>query len=244
MDKFTRLTEKLCTLPPGAALHLSGGKDSLLLLKVLTTFELEFSVLRFDLGWSRGQRSIVDELIKEHDLTVYSYPPASFDLFGDGNGNLAWSTDYALGSRGERLPVLRDIVPGDACAYDVEFPASFSLMPKIYFTNHITGAKKGETHFALGGKDAVPGPQFRVGDITIHCPLYDWTDAEVIEALKLFFGIDYKEPSDALNTGNTSVCTRCMHGVRTICPKKKCEIDPVKWDPVANLNAWRSAREI
>jgi hypothetical protein len=233
----------MCNIPPGSALWLSGGKDSRLLLEILTTFELEFACLRFDTGWSKEQRQVVDGLIKKHDLTVYSYPPAAVSLVGDGE-NLAWILDQAVGRQGEVLPVIRDIVPGTTCAYELEFPVKLKPVPPIYFTDHILGSKKGERHFALSDKDAIPGHRVEIGESTFHFPLYGWTDAEVLIALKEFFGVDYKPVDDALDTGNTACCTACMRGARVLCPKTGFEIDAVDWDPQGNLRSWQQAHGV
>lgn len=243
-EKLAQLKNYLSELcaANNCVLWLSGGKDSLLLLQVLLTEK--FSVLRFDDGWTREQKEIVNNLIKKHSLQVFSYPPKSAVLFGDGNGEITLACAYGVGAKGEAVSILRDLVHGSRCAFDVNIKISERANPPVIFDVNIWGSKKGEPHYAFSGGDVVPAKEWSAGNAKFVCPLYDWTDAEVLEALKLF-GINYVEPPDQLNTGNVSACTNCLKGKTgepVDCPKKGKQIYSIEWNPQEKLKNWQQMK--
>ena len=241
-NKLEQLKEYLAAIcgANNCALWLSGGKDSQLLLQILLAEKLKFSVVRFDDGWSREQKEIVNELIKKHSLQVFSYLPQAATLFGNSAGDLTFACAYAV-SPNASFTVLRDIVPGERCSLDIKIKTSEKASPPVYFKTHILGSKKGEKHYAFDGRDVVPEKAWLVGQAKFVCPLYEWTDAEVLEALQTF-GIDYVEPPEELNTGNVSCCTLCLQGKeRVFCPKEEKEIYSIPWSPTKKLKDWQDS---
>jgi len=175
--KLAKLTKFLTSIG-GIVLYFSGGKDSRLLLETMLAESIPFWVLRFDDGWTRTQRKVVDDIAIKHSLRVYSYPPLTSDLVGDGNGNLSLVSDYAVGGFGEFLPVIRDFVDGDRCAVDLTFDTSGKPVAPIRFATHVLGSKKSDRHYTFGDDAPISGPAFKIGKQKFVAPLYDWTDSD------------------------------------------------------------------
>lgn len=241
--KLWLLKRYLRRLRGDVALWLSGGKDSRLLLEIMLAERLRFWILRFDETWSREQRAVVDELIKRHDLRVYSYAPRWGTMVGGEDGEMALISGYAVASDGTTASLFRDMVDGERCAFDVPLTVSEREAPPIRFETHITGVKKRETHWAVGKRPFVTARRFEVGDVEFVAPLFNWSDKNVLDALKRL-GIDYQEPSDSENTGNVVCCNLCIRptpkGI-VFCPKTQEMIPTVNWNPVENLAAFRRA---
>lgn len=225
------------------ALWLSGGKDSRLLLEIMIAERIRFTVLRFDDAWSREQRAVVDELTATHNLRVYSYPPSWSLMVGDGEQNLTLISGYAVSNGGETSAVFRDIVDGQRCSFDVNLDFWKPQNPPVQFAGHVVGTKRGETHWALGGYEFLRQKYWQVGEVEFFAPLFSWSDADVILALRKY-GVKWQQPEDRLDTGNIAACTNCLHGAAAYCPKENRPIDPVEWSPQDNLLKWQTANGI
>ena len=242
---FGTVKKKLREICAGGetVLWFSGGKDSRLLLELMLAQKLPFSILCFDDGWTRDQRRVVDDVIKRHNLRVYSYLPQSVYLFGAG-GELTVAAHYAVGNRGETIPVLRDFVHQEkACGLE-KFQANVatSANTPVFFANHILGSKRREKHYAFGGRDTVTNAEFEVGGARFFCPLYFWNNADVSAALGKL-GIKNAQTSAALDTGNIPACHSCLLG-EAFCPKEQKTIPAVEWDAAQNLANWRAANNV
>lgn len=241
MDKLQQLRDDLrgeCQ-NSSCCLWLSGGKDSRLLLVIILQEKLLCGFLSFREGWTTEQNKIVNDLIKQHNLAVYSYPPEASILFGE-NDDLTVASVYAVGSRpGETTAILRDIVPGDACAAEIMIKHNEERGALILFDTHIWGSKKSDRHYVFGEGAIMTDAHWNIGTRKFFAPLYNWTDAEVLEALGLM-GAEYAEPSEQQNTGNLPCCSRCLTAKdKVMCPKTKTEIPAIQWSPTENLAAWR-----
>jgi len=213
---------------------LSGGSDSLLLLQVLAETRRPFALLRFADGWTRQQRAVVDDLIVRHDLTVFSYPPVSFFLFGKDD-DLTFASFYAIDARGNTFPLLRDIVDGEKCAFDIQIEAPKMTQAPIEFSAHILGTRFDDEHYSFKQRPLLRLKEWQSGTKIFFAPLADWTQREVYAAL-LFYGIEYKKADEQTDTGNISACARCLKtSEKVICPKTETEIDGVLWDKEKNL---------
>lgn len=253
MSKLGRLEQFLCELDAATdgnfALWLSGGKDSLLLMHTLLGQGIRFGALRFDAGWTREQKAVVNDLIARYPLQVYSYPPVSATLFGSGRSTdpISVVTSYLVGKRGERFGVLQDIVPGPEdspvrCSLELELApngASSRMTAPAVFKTHLLGSKSRDSHYALAGLPPVPGKSWKIGRVRFAAPLFDWTDDEVLEALD-DLGHAYEAPKETIDTGNIPACSNCLKTRGDIyCPKLGATIPGVDWDPAKNLAEWR-----
>jgi hypothetical protein len=238
MRKLCDLKKRLSKIK-NPCLWVSGGSDSTLLLEVMIAEKLNFSIIHFADGLSRQQSKAVDELTIKHSLRIYSYPARFHVVVGNENGELAAISGYAVGKRGETMSLFRDIVEGERCAFDVPAVITPMIHPPIGFDNYVIGTKAGESHWALDGKPFLTKRSWEVGGRMFHAPLYSWSNAEVIAALKTY-GIDWQTPSDELDTGNVAACFDCLKGTgRVYCRKEKKEIDSIGWNPLANLAKFR-----
>ena len=218
------------------ALWLSGGKDSLLLLEVMMRFNLKFSILTFNGAFSSLQKKVFGALFDLKKILVYSYPPRAMTLVGDGGENISLVQLISVDKKGTVASLVSDFVPGTKCIHDVKIKMSEHAAPPAIFDAHIWGSKKSDAHWA---GDPVEAEQWVTGDAKFYAPLFEWTDAEVIAALKNL-GIDYKEPTEEENTGNTSVCHNCLlPSDKVFCPKENTEIPVIDWKPRENLESWK-----
>lgn len=241
MKKLRKQLRDICESGP-TALWLSGGKDSRLLLAVLLEEKLPFAILTFDSGWSAGQKRIVDNLIKKHDLSVFTYLPKSSAVVGNGS-EISVISNYAVDLAGATIPIIQDLVQDDAgiCgAFDSTYRFSSGV---IEFKNHILGSKRREKHWAFGNRDVVTAPTFEVGSAKFHCPLFFWQDADVIREMKAR-GESEIPKLDSADTGNIVACFKCLHGKPVVCPKNGETIPPIDWNPKERLNEWRRAAGI
>lgn len=223
------------------ALWFSSGKDSLLLLEVMKELRLKFDVLRFDDGWTPEQRKIADKHARRHHVALFSYPPRTAVLFGNGK-DITLAAEYPVGKNGELFTIIRDIVDDDGkgkrCIHDIKINRNDRITPPVAFETHILGSKKGDRHYAFGSKPPMPA-RIKIGHAQFVQPLYEWTDKDVFKALRSY-GIDYVEPTEQQNSGNLVSCNLCMHGKAVFCPKDKKEIPAWEWDAKGNLSAWQN----
>lgn len=217
-------------------LWLSGGADSTLLLKVLLERRLNFAILVFPDGWTGEQKRIVNDLTLEHNLQIFSYPAISHLIVRRGQ-KLALVSEYAINSR--FLPIVRDIVPGARCAFDIKL-AAFARLPPIRFDAHIFGSRRADRHFIFGKKPVLREKSFRIGSARIFAPLFNWKKNQVRATLRSF-GVLSEKPKDALDTGNIATCTNCLTEDAPFCPKTGTVIEKVEgFDGKENLKIVRA----
>lgn len=244
MSKLANLEQQISALcaPEGSnvCLWFSGGSDSRLLLEVLLSEKVPFSILRFDDGWSREQKRSVDDLILKYNLRVYSYPPISGILLGNGEGDLTLACHYSVGARGENTAIFRDIVPGDKCAFDIQINLSDRVSPPVVFDTHLVGTKQGETHWIADGRTLATQKRWFIGGAKFVAPLFDWDNESVLKALK-DMKVDYEAPAtEQEDLGNLSCCARCLTSdIDVLCPKIQAVIPPYEWNPAASLQEYR-----
>lgn len=240
MSKLTRLKRYLSKID-APCLWFSGGKDSSLLLYIMLEMGKTFSILRFDEGQTREQKQAVDAVILKHNLRVYAYDPQWATMVSNDDGELALISGYAVGKQGETMSLVRDIVDGDRCSFDIPMPVAKGSYTPIYFADHILGTKSGESHWTMAGKPMLTAPQWETGAAIFHAPLYKFTDAEVVREL-VRFGIEWKTPDEASDLGHIPACSNCLHGIGDVmCPKTGNAMGAVNWSGADNLRNWQAA---
>ncbi|HXG85178.1 MAG TPA: hypothetical protein VNI84_14250 [Pyrinomonadaceae bacterium] len=238
LSSLTETLEERLSRDKSICLWLSGGSDSTLLLHAMAKPNRHFGILRFSDGWTRKQKNIVDALIIKHDLTVFSYPPISYFLFGKGE-DLTFAAFYAIDALGGRIPILRDFVDGEKCAFDVSIEPPKTLSAPVEFDTHIVGTRSRDAHYSFEDEQLFSGEEWTTGAKEFVAPLWDWTRAEVHRALKTF-GVEYVEPSDEENTGNVVCCHNCLKSSgKVFCPKSNQEIEGVEWNGEENLRIFQ-----
>lgn len=245
--KFSSLKDSLKAIASAhgdrICLWLSGGADSLFLLETLVSLNLPFGVLRFDDGWTRRQKKRFEELTGKHNLQVFSYPAIEHFLIADDE-NISLASRYSVGEKGETKFLVRDLVAPSPegekprCAFEIKLETAAPGPAPILFEAHIRGSRFDDRHWSV--KKVLPEENTRLGEVCFYAPLATWTREEVIEGLK-FFGIDYQEPDEVLDTGNIECCSACLMEEKPFCPKQQKEIEPVKWDRKLNLEHFRSS---
>lgn len=225
------------------ALWYSGGKDSRLLLELVRTNGWEPLILSMNETFNTNQQRRIDRAAA--GLKVFAYPPRASAMVGDGD-RISLISAYAVGRSGETVPIVRDIIDGDEkrCALTITVPTARTPFPLVAANTHIIGTKRADRHWTFG--DVPPGPrEFEIGGARFVAPLWDWTDGEVLDALAAL-GIDWAETDDdAANTGNIPCCRKCLIETGTVhCPQTGQGVEPVEWDPKANLALWRAVNEV
>ena len=211
-------------------LFLSGGSESLLLLNVLLDMRATFSIMTMDTTFSSRQMQVIDDLVYEHNLRVYSYKPQAAYFIGNGE-RLAFVEEYAL-LDGTLLPFIADCVGGEKCSWDLMVETR-SEVP-IGFEVNIFGTRRPDRHWSFG--KAFPGSNVKLGYGEILAPLWEWRRLDVIEALK-----NYGVKKPQVDTGNYDYCCLCLEGNGKVeCPKTGELIDSIDWDRATMLDAFQN----
>lgn len=220
------------------AVALSGGRDSMVVLDMVRKYQPDIEVLVFKTDFAPHQWAIVDNLIREWDLTVFSPPPRASYLVPNGD-ELARVDEYEIGAA--TLPVLRDFVHDDSrCALEME--RKFLPASPLDFDLIFVGTRKGDRSEATGQplRESVS----KINGLTLAAPLFFWSDATVEWAAQgLPYAKEWYEDGDVrFDTGNLLACSRCLGGggdEPVACPKANMEIPGVVWDKAAMLRAFR-----
>lgn len=245
MSKLNQLKTDLTAIckSKSVCLWFSGGSDSRLLLEILLSEKLNFCILSLTETWTRAQQSVIDKLVMDRNVAVYSYLPQSAMLIGDGD-QITMAQSYAVGANGEEVMILRDIVDGKPfrCGLDINMKIADKTFPPIIFDNHIWGTRGEDRHYVFGDEPVITTSAWRNGAVNFFAPLLKWSKSDVTRALK-DLGIDYETPADDLDTGNLVVCAACFHGNPVVCPKTQTMIEPIDWNPAANLAVCRERNQ-
>lgn len=152
------------------ALLCSFGKDSIALLKTVLAIRPETQILYF---YDRPD-PFAAKIIKEWNLEVGSYAPTIRYRVED-----TVISEYAIGNA--RLPLLQDISESGK-------PVGTTITPQFAFEYDITiwGYKRSDRH-PLVQKELEA--DFQLGPTRMIAPLYEWSDADVMESIK---DIDYQ----------------------------------------------------
>jgi hypothetical protein len=212
-----------------AALYLSGGSDSLLLLHILMEMQAEFSIVSMDHTFSREQRRHLDSLILEHSLRVFTYAPSNAYLIGDGKDKVSLVEEYATPS-GALMPFVRDVKhdPSVCALSDVQLGPWHEGPAPLGFRLNIFGTRRWDRHYATGR--AWDKPERDVDGLIHFAPLWDWTRRDVKAALRA-----YEVSTPKVDTGTLPMCTNCLTSTDeyAYCPKERALIPAIKWDPLA-----------
>ena len=212
------------------ALWFSGGLDSTLLLSLLREYSpVEFSIITFRQFWTKEQAKRVDDLIRDWNLKVYSYPASRVSFIGQDD-EISAVFEIAVGDG--VAPIVTDLIEGDRCIASL-VETQMHTAP-FQFDINIVGSRKDDVHYSL--KQVVPAERWQQNGTEFYAPLFDWSRQDVKQELRAR-GLDDSEASDAENSGNLSVCHNCVKGLgKVYCPKADAEIDSVIWDRSVNLS--------
>ncbi len=214
-------------------LFWSSGNDSTLLLAMMIDAGLKFDIVQHRSLWTREQKKRADALIAKYNLKVFDYPPAQTSFIGQGD-EISVVEEFAV--NGGVIPLIRDVIPGDECIASLN--GHKAVQPPFLWDLIVCGSRQDDRHYAFDNQ-VIPNETWTVGKTTFYAPLYSWRRQEVADELKR--RDLYVETIDETDTGNLSLCTKCLHGVETFCPLENSIIPPVRWDMSANLAAFRAA---
>lgn len=184
-----------------------------------------FSILCLDHTFSPEQKKLIDAVVLEHHLRVFSYVPTNAYMIGDGE-QMAFIEEYAF--PGKLIPFIRDCVGGTRCSFDV--PVEMRTTLPIGFTLYLFGTRKSDEHWSFGER-LWPSKT----NASFYAPIWDWTYRDVQRGLKK---LGVKKPT--IDTGNFEACVECLSKTgKVFCPKEQKEIDSVNWQPTAMLSEFR-----
>lgn len=220
--------------PGTVCLWFSGGSDSRLLLELMLKTGKPFGILLFQDGWTREQKRKTDEIIIKHNLMTFSYP-AIENLLVAENGEISLVSAYAIDSRGNTFPVIRDLVDEPKrCLFDVKLDLPQMRVAPTAFDTHILGTRSDDRHWIFGDKELGLGEEWLIGEAAFITPLWNWAKDEVAKCL-----IDLGIEDDGVDTGNIECCSNCLTQEKPFCPKAGEVIEPHQWDAEGNLKVAR-----
>ena len=211
-------------------LHYSGGSDSRLLLEVMLETQQPFGILTFKEGWSKQQHKQFDAVVMAKNLQVFSYPAVSNTLVGE-NGEVGLVSQYAIDGYGNTTMLIRDLVDDPSrCAFDIKLQPEKRKIAPADWDVHILGLRLDDEHWLKS--PLITEKEGQVGSKKFLFPLAEWSQKEVRDTLKTYYGVDL---SGEIDTGNVNCCHSCLKTTeRVYCPKEKREIDAVQWDKAGN----------
>lgn len=231
------MIEALLKTAKNPCVLFSGGVDSLLVLYMVRQYK-DVDVVTFRQDFTDKQWSVVDRVIREWGLQVWSFPPTRSYVIPNGD-TLARVDEYSMG--GMTFPVLRDFLHGDRCSLELdktrlaELPCEFDVI--------FTGSKRVDHSFATG-KNPLREQVLEIGNVKFCQPLFHWTDAEVMakaKDLNLPFSQEFYELGDeSFDSGSIVACSRCLGTGKVYCPVAEKEIDSVDWEPAKMLESFRT----
>lgn len=212
------------------AVLFSGGIDSLVVLSMMKPID----VITLRQNFTKRQWGVVDKVIKEWDLTVFSAPPLRSYIVPNGEF-LARVDEYRFGNT--IVPILRDLEHSEECSLKLD---NQTLDHTFHYDTIYTGCRKDDKSFALGQpmKDEV----VKLNGVTFIQPIFHWSDEEVREAAKdLPYAKEYYDEGDeSFATDTLLACTNCMtEAEKVYCPLEQKEIPTVKWDRDLALTNFR-----
>jgi hypothetical protein len=207
------------------AVLFSGGKDSLLLLRLALDARSDLRAIWFRTG---EPDRFTKQVLQDWAVPTLSWNPADVYLLADDN-NTALIQEYDFG--GGRLPVITDLSPGRQCSRMLP-----QLVPALYpgFDVLLWGAKDCDTHWIKGSANFPPDGTM-LGAARLYAPLRHLTDEQVLAAIEEL-GLSYTPQLDTL-----PMCTACMSEVGEVyCPELARMIPSVAVDLAPALTAFRN----
>lgn len=227
IEKARERIKELLAMAQNPAVMCSFGKDSLLLLYLAREVKPDISIVWFKQSVNKESQRFAEWVIAEWDLTVFSYAPSDKYYLPNGEG-LTLVDEYSFGQTS--LPVLTDTVEGESCG--INLPNVRTPLFDYQFDVTLVGCKLCDEHSILGH---YCNDCWELGKTVFYAPLKDWTDDDVLEAIKVL-GIPCEEVDDRLR-----VCTRCLQGTGEVfCPERQAMIPSFQWDKEASLAAFRN----
>ncbi len=121
-----------------------GNERSTRILHTLREQEHDFLILQFRQFWSKDKAKRVDEIIKDLNLKVFSYPLASLNFIGNVQAV------FEIAVKGGMMPIVADLTDGDKCLMTLtEKTLPFApITADVYIVAHgKSGVRNGVTYW-------------------------------------------------------------------------------------------------
>lgn len=207
--------EKIVNTAKNPIVCWSGGKDSNLIVLLLKQLGYSIPCLVFPQFWSTYQKVFIKKMVKDYKLQCFYYRPTQIQY--DDPTIIA---HYTLGPK--TIPVFFDVVYDEnSCGLDKGKEAIKGVVPYFIWDRVLVGTKKLDRHDKVQQYDLS-------SHHNIDCPLWGWTDEEVMEVTKQAgFPYDarvYDQKDEKADTGNYVGCMNCFTKGRAYCPKVRGNI--------------------
>lgn len=226
-DKLTLLEKDLRSAYAGAkdpVVCFSGGKDSVLLWFFSKYIGFSVPALVFGHFWTQHQRKFIKTMVRDHEMFIMFYRPYGISF---SNGDLV--ANYNIGN--SLMPVIFEHIEDlSVCGADTcgrALPPE--PIPFYIWDVTVIGTKRSDRY------KSIISPAFNDfnSSTRIITPLYEWTDAEVLEAIEeLGFPLDkrvYNDNDIMADTGHFTACMRCVNAEHDVfCPKVSQNIKPLR----------------
>lgn len=177
------------------SLLCSFGRESSLLLYLVRSIRPETTVI-----WFGDKLPTLAEIMLKSDnsLAVMNYPPADRYFVANADG-YSLIDEYSFGQT--RVPMISDVVEGKC---ELKFP--MQTLPLFRYNADVTlwGYRAEDNHPLV---NTVFPQRFTLGNTVMDAPLYDWSEADVYNALDTLH-IPY-EPE----TNTIAVCEDCLREI-------------------------------
>lgn len=213
MNKLEKLKvdiQKIVTDSTSPILCWSGGSDSTFLLSITKNLGYNLPALCFNHFWNKFQLEFIQKIVQQYKTQCFFYRPSRLDF--ENNSIIAY---YSVGDR--ELPVIIDVIDGNTCGLEVGNRAIKGVVPHFLWDKIMVGTKSCDAHPLVKNFQFTNFPN-------IECPLWDWSDEEVMETTKLLgFPYDervYDQGNELADTGNFHGCMACVGNKEVFCPKE------------------------
>jgi hypothetical protein len=228
MNSLDQAREVIARALDGAKMPIvcwSGGKDSQLLLKLVTEVNQDVPVL-----WFRSidptRRKFAEQFIADTELMAYSWEPADRYILPNGEG-MSLVEEFSFGS--QKLPLISDIALGTRCA--INAPKERVEFVNYTFDVSFVGAKQRDSHALV-----------KWDDDDFVAPLWHMTDKEVWTAIREMEIPVEESVYDGREVDGPQLCTRCLMpgSDEVFCPDAQRLIPRFNWNPNAALAAFNA----
>jgi hypothetical protein len=202
MEEARRYIRESLSQAKNPSLLVSFGKESLVLLKLVREIKPNISLFWFGDKLS----SFAQSIIKDYELTVYSYAPADRYIVPCKDG-YSLIDEYSFGET--RIPLISDLVKSDVC--ELNLPTVRT--PLFNWRSDVTlwGYRALDVHPLVG----IRFPQrFDIGATVMDSPLWNWTEDDVFSAIEEL-RIPYEPESSDI-----PVCEACLEEINATMDKE------------------------
>jgi 3'-phosphoadenosine 5'-phosphosulfate sulfotransferase (PAPS reductase)/FAD synthetase len=244
---------------PSSLVCWSGGKDSMALLHIMRSMGINLPVIFFREPWQPQKYEFHDKLIRDWQLTVYSWHPQE-SAFQQADDEFEVQNAYQLNTTLLTCPTgIVEPVEGLpwVCALDIANRPKQRALEMQHFQALWIGHKGCDSDPILGGDAGTRiEARFVPGQSTMLFPLRDWTHADVWEYLESnnvpYDEQRYEKTAEGWgekadkrhNVDYVHACTRCLDRRQNAAKFVSCPKLGMTVENISNLVPWAVQEKI